>query len=113
MDCLFAGLALKRPSLSHGSPQYFTGTLGALMLSMGITLTPADFTRVLQQPLAVIWGFILCYVMMPLLGLGLGKAFALPMDLVAGIVLVGCINGDKHQICVHILLREMLHYRFS
>ena len=101
---LFAGLALKRPeSFAWFTTKYFTGTLGALMLSMGITLTPADFSRVLQQPLAVIWGFILCYVMMPLLGLGLGKAFALPMDLVAGIVLVGCINGGQaSNLCTYI-----------
>ncbi len=41
--------------------------------------------------------------MMPILGLGLGKAFALPMDLVAGIVLVGCINGGQaSNLCTYI-----------
>ncbi len=101
---LFAGLALKRPeSFAWFTTKYFTGTLGALMLSMGITLTPEDFKRVLQQPTAVIWGFILCYVMCPLLGLGLGKAFNLPMDLVAGLVLVGCINGGQaSNLCTYI-----------
>lgn len=101
---LFAGLALKRPeAFAWFTTKYFTGTLGALMLSMGITLTPEDFTRVLQQPLAVIWGFVLCYVMCPVLGLALGKAFALPVDLVAGIVLVGCINGGQaSNLCTYI-----------
>jgi bile acid:Na+ symporter, BASS family len=54
------------------------------MLSMGITLTPDDFIRVVQQPAAVIIGFILCYGLCPALGFGLGKAFNLPMDLIAG-----------------------------
>lgn len=101
---LFAGLALKRPeAFSWFTTKYFTGTLGALMLSMGITLTPEDFTRVFQQPLAVIWGFVLCYVMCPVLGLALGKAFALPMDLIAGIVLVGSINGGQaSNLCTYI-----------
>ena len=73
------------------------------MLSMGITLTPADFQRVLQQPVAVMWGVILCYVMCPLLGLGLGKAFNLPVDLVAGLVLVGSINGGQaSNLCTYI-----------
>lgn len=101
---LFAGLALKRPeSFAWFTTSYFTGTLGALMLSMGITLTPADFTRVAQQPGAVIVGFLLCYVMCPLLGLGLGRAFNLPTDLIAGLVLVGSINGGQaSNLCTYI-----------
>lgn len=73
------------------------------MLSMGITLTPDDFTRVSKQPGAVIVGFILCYVLCPALGLGLGHAFKLPLDLVAGLVLVGCINGGQaSNLCTYI-----------
>lgn len=101
---LFAGLALVRPSsFSWFTTKYFTATLGALMLSMGITLTLDDFARVAQQPGAVIWGFILCYVLCPLLGLGLGHAFKLPIDLVAGLVLVGSINGGQaSNLCTYI-----------
>jgi BASS family bile acid:Na+ symporter len=70
---------------------------------MGITLTPADCTRVVQQPGAVFWGFVLCYGLCPLLGLGLGQAFKLPMDLVAGLVLVGSINGGQaSNLCTYI-----------
>lgn len=100
----FASLALLKPeAFAWFTTKYFTATLGALMLSMGITLTPADFTRVLQQPGAVFWGFILCYGMCPLLGLGLGKAFNLPIDLIAGIVLVGSINGGQaSNLCTYI-----------
>lgn len=73
------------------------------MLSMGITLTPDDFVRVGKQPGAVIIGFFLCYVLCPLLGLGLGKAFGLPLDLVAGLVLVGSINGGQaSNLCTYI-----------
>lgn len=73
------------------------------MLSMGITLTPQDFVRVAQEPLAVIWGFLLCYVLCPALGIGLGKAFNLPLDLIAGLVLVGCINGGQaSNLCTYI-----------
>jgi len=101
---LFAGLALKRPeAFAWFTTKYFTATLGALMLSMGITLTVDDFKRVAQQPLAVIVGFILCYGLCPLLGVGLGQAFNLPTDLVAGLVLVGCINGGQaSSLCTDI-----------
>jgi len=101
---LFAGLALKRPeTFAWFTTKYFTATLGALMLSMGITLTPDDFKRVLQQPGAVIVGFLLCYVLCPALGIGLGKAFNLPTDLIAGLVLVGSINGGQaSNLCTYI-----------
>ncbi len=73
------------------------------MLSMGITLTVDDFKRVGQQPGPVIIGFLLCYILMPLLGLGLGKAYNLPLDLVAGLVLVGCVNGGQaSNLCTYI-----------
>lgn len=73
------------------------------MLSMGITLTPQDFVRVSQQPGCVLIGFVLCYVLCPALGLGLGKAFNLPIDLVAGLVLVGSINGGQaSNLCTYI-----------
>ena len=82
---------------------YFTGFLAALMLSMGITLTPDDFIRVTQQPGCVIIGFVLCYILCPALGLGLGKAFNLPIDLIAGLVLVGSINGGQaSNLCTYI-----------
>lgn len=36
-----------------------------------------------------------CYVMMPLLALGLGYAFKLSPEIIAGMVLVGSINGGQ------------------
>jgi bile acid:Na+ symporter, BASS family len=101
---LFAGLALVRPeSFAWFTTKYFTGTLGALMLSMGITLTPNDFTRVGKQPGAVLVGFALCYILCPALGFILGKAFNLPVDLIAGLVLVGSINGGQaSNLCTYI-----------
>jgi len=101
---LFAGLALTKPEkFAWFTTKYFTGTLGALMLSMGITLTPEDFSRVGKQPGVVILGFLLCYVLCPALGFGLGKAFNLPVDLIAGLVLVGSINGGQaSNLCTYI-----------
>ena len=70
---------------------------------MGITLTPADFAKVAARPNAVALQFALCYAMMPLLALGLGKAFALNPALLAGMVLVGSINGGQaSNLCTYI-----------
>ena len=56
---------------------------------------PAQTTQSAPHELHVFVQFSLCYVMMPLLALALGKAFKLNDALLAGTVLVGCINGGK------------------
>jgi BASS family bile acid:Na+ symporter len=101
---LFTGLALKSPSsFAWFTTEYFTAGLAALMLSMGITLTPNDFKKVAARPNATLMQFALCYGMMPMLALGLGKAFALEPALIAGMVLVGSINGGQaSNLCTYI-----------
>jgi len=101
---LFTAFALKSPaSFDWFTTDYFTGALAALMLSMGITLKPADFVRVGARPNAVLMQFTLCYAMMPVLALALGKAFALDPALIAGMVLVGSINGGQaSNLCTYI-----------
>jgi len=101
---LFTGIALKSPSsFAWFTTEYFTAGLAALMLSMGITLTPQDFLDVMKEPVAVLMQFSLCYAMMPALALVLGKAFGLPSSLLAGMVLVGSINGGQaSNLCTYI-----------
>ena len=101
---LFTAVAIKSPSsFDWFTTDYFTAALAALMLSMGITLTPSDFAKVASRPNAVLMQFSLCYAMMPLLALGLGKAFALDPAIIAGMVLVGSINGGQaSNLCTYI-----------
>ncbi|KAJ1417221.1 sodium bile acid symporter family-domain-containing protein [Ochromonadaceae sp. CCMP2298] len=101
---LFASLAFIKPELfTWFGTEYFTAALATLMLSMGITLKAEDFSRVVQEPSVVILGFLLCFVVCPLLGLGLGRFFGLPMDLTSGLVLVGCLNGGQSSnLCTYI-----------
>jgi BASS family bile acid:Na+ symporter len=101
---LFSAIALKSPSsFDWFTTEYFTGALAALMLSMGITLTPADFGKVLKRPNAVVVQFSLCYAVMPLLAYGLALAFGLDSALLAGMVLVGSINGGQaSNLCTYI-----------
>lgn len=101
---LFTGIALKSPSsFDWFTTDYFTGALAALMLSMGITLKPADFVKVASRPNAVFMQFSLCYAMMPILALALGKVFALDPAILAGVVLVGSINGGQaSNLCTYI-----------
>jgi len=97
-------VALKSPStFDFFTTEYFTAGLAALMLSMGITLTPQDFLDVASRPGAVIMQFLLCYAMMPVLALGLGKTFGMEPAILAGMVLVGSINGGQaSNLCTYI-----------
>ena len=71
-------VGLYRPAVMASIPtSAFTGLLGLLMLSMGITLTVDDFKRVLTKPGIMVLGFVGCYGLMPLLALGLSQAFGL------------------------------------
>lgn len=101
---LFTAVALKSPaSFDWFTTDYFTAALAALMLSMGITLTPNDFVKVASRPNAVLMQFSLCYAMMPILAFALGKAFALEPSIIAGMVLVGSINGGQaSNLCTYI-----------
>ena len=73
------------------------------MLSMGITLTPNDFVQVAKEPVPTFMQFMQCYAMMPALALFLGKLFGLEPALVAGMVLVGSINGGQaSNLCTYI-----------
>eukprot|EP00752_Nemacystus_decipiens_P002489 g2340.t1 len=102
--CVFSGVALKDPSVfAWFTTEYFTGGLAVLMLSMGITLSPADFVNVLKRPNAVVVGFAFCYIMMPGLAYALGIGAGLSPALLAGLVLVGCINGGQaSNLCTFI-----------
>lgn len=101
---IFSVFALKSPSsFAWFTTEYFTAGLAALMLSMGITLTPKDFVDVMKEPVAVGMQFSLCYAMMPFLAYGLAKVFGLDAALVAGMVLVGSINGGQaSNLCTYI-----------
>merc|ERR1711937_1117555 len=90
-------------SFAWFTTEYFTAALAALMLSMGITLTPQDFLDVMKEPVSVAMQFSLCYAMMPALALALGKLFNLDSAMLAGMVLVGCINGGQaSNLCTYI-----------
>jgi len=81
----------------------FVLAVAVLMLSMGITLTPQDFLDVASEPTSVLMQFSLCYGMMPVLALGLAKAFGVNPALLAGMVLVGSINGGQaSNLCTYI-----------
>lgn len=88
--------ALKHPaSFTWVKSEYFTGLLGLLMFSVGITTTIDDFRECLKRPGAVAINFISCYGIMPLLAFILAKLIGAEGAILAGLVLVGSINGGQ------------------
>lgn len=82
-----------KPSLFKWFTPFVTPALAATMLSMGMTLTIADFKRVAQMPQWVLLGFVAQFSIMPLAAALFAKVFALSPDLASGLILVGCAPG--------------------
>ncbi|CAK9056028.1 unnamed protein product [Durusdinium trenchii] len=88
--------ALNQPAtFTWVKSKYFTTLLGLLMFSVGITTTISDFKECLKRPGAVAINFISCYAITPLLAYLLAKAIGADGPILAGLVLVGSINGGQ------------------
>ncbi|MEM7144828.1 MAG: bile acid:sodium symporter family protein [Verrucomicrobiota bacterium] len=79
--------------------------LGVIMLGMGVTLRVEDFLRVLKLPGSIGLGVACQFVIMPLCGFMLAKAFALPAELAAGLILVSCCPGGTASNVIAYLAR--------
>jgi len=83
------------PSFTWVKASYFTYLLGLLMFSVGITTTIDDFKECLKRPGAVAINFLSCYGIMPILAYVLAKAIKADGAILAGMVLVGSVNGGQ------------------
>lgn len=101
---LSAALALTKPAFfNFMTTPMITFCLALLMFSMGITLTIDDFLRVFKKPDVIGLGFLYCYVAMPALAFVIGNAIGLSGPLLAGLILVGSINGGQaSNLCAYI-----------
>jgi bile acid:Na+ symporter, BASS family len=95
-----AGLALWMPETATWfQPDWIPYFLGLIMLSMGLTLSFEDFSRVIKLPKSILLGVGLQYTLMPGLGYALALTFNLPIDFVIGLVLVAsCPGGTASNV---------------
>jgi BASS family bile acid:Na+ symporter len=101
-----AGLALWKPETATWfQPHWIPYFLCLIMLSMGLTLSFKDFSRVLKMPKFVLLGVALQYTIMPGLGYALALTFNLPIDFVIGVVLVACCPGGTASNVVCFIAR--------
>ena len=102
---VFALAILGSAAVSFAFPSYFrewggvkltdlvVPAIQVIMFGMGTTLSLADFIRIAKKPWAVGVGVFLQFLVMPLVGFTLAKAFGFTGELAAGCVLVGCVAG--------------------
>jgi len=107
---LAAGIGMTHPILVQrlfGSLRSVSRSLSILMLAMGMTATPSEVRAALtdrSSQSVVFWNVVCCFILMPLLALGLssgpmmrclGLGAQVGPDLVAGTVLLGCVGGGQ------------------
>ncbi|PKU78474.1 probable sodium/metabolite cotransporter BASS3, chloroplastic [Dendrobium catenatum] len=88
--------SLVNPStFSWVSKEYYAPALGGIMLSIGIKLSIDDFSLAFQRPLPLSVGYAAQYVLKPLLGLLIARAFKVPSMFYAGFILTSCVAGAQ------------------
>ena len=61
-----------------------------IMFGMGTSMSFKDFVGVVKMPKGVLIGLVLQFTVMPFIGFGLAYVSALPPEIAAGVILVGC-----------------------
>lgn len=80
-----------------------TPLLAFIMFTMGVSLAPADFGRILRRPAPVLAGVGLHYLVMPLAAWAIARCLALPPDVGTGLVLVGCVaSGTASNVMIYL-----------
>ncbi len=93
--------AYLNPAVFAPLKPYISEMLMLVMLSMGMTLKIADFTRVLKRPAPIVAGIGLHYLIMPLAAWLIARLLNMSPELQAGMALVGCVaSGTASNVMV-------------
>ncbi|CAL4969388.1 unnamed protein product [Urochloa decumbens] len=88
--------ALGNPAtFSWVSKDYYAPALGGIMLSIGIKLSIDDFALAFKRHVPLSIGYAAQYVLKPLLGVMIAKAFRMQSAFFAGFVLTCCVSGAQ------------------
>ncbi|MFY0644250.1 MAG: bile acid:sodium symporter family protein [Bacteroidia bacterium] len=83
-------------------------SLVIIMLGMGLSLTLADFKRVLLYPKAILIGIINQIVLLPLIGFGLVSVLDVPPEIAIGImILAACPGGPTSNLISHLAKADL------
>lgn len=89
--------------MDAGSKIFLIVSLFVIMTGMGLSLTIADFIRVLKYPKAVFLGFLNQIVLLPLIAYGLIQLFDVSNDIAMGVmILSACPGGPTSNLVTHL-----------
>tara|TARA_B110000259_G_C13921369_1_gene364953 strand:- start:13 stop:891 length:879 start_codon:yes stop_codon:yes gene_type:complete len=78
-------------------------SLAIIMLGMGMTLIPADFTRIIKYPKAILIGLTNQLIFLPIIGFSLAIAFNLnPVMAVGLMILASCPGGPTSNLVTQV-----------
>lgn len=78
-------------------------SLGIIMLGMGMTLVPADFTRIIKYPKSVLLGLTNQLIILPIIGFTLAIVFNLDLVLAIGIMIIAsCPGGPTSNLVTQV-----------
>jgi BASS family bile acid:Na+ symporter len=100
---LISALAFFQPASLVGLLPYIAWLLMLVMFGMGVTLSIADFRRVLTRPAPVLAGLVLHYLVMPAAAWIVAKVLHMPPELTTGMILVGSVaSGTASTVMVYL-----------
>ncbi len=77
--------------------------LAIIMLGMGMTLIPADFTRIIKFPKAILIGLTNQFIFLPIIGFSLAIAFNLSPEMAVGVmILTTCPSNPTSNLITQI-----------
>lgn len=96
---LLSALAYRQPAMFISMKPAIIPLLAIIMFSMGLSLTLADFRRVLAMPGLIVSGLLMQYSIMPLAALLISRLLALDPALSIGLILLGsCPGGTASNV---------------
>lgn len=98
-------IAINYPWLLAGYGKAIVPMLGVVMFTMGMTLKPADFKCIFEEPALIVIGVCLQYILMPLIAWSLSLLLDLPVLLATGLILVGACPGGTASNVICFLAR--------
>ena len=90
---LLSVAAFLQPALFVGLKSQIVPLLTIIMLAMGLTLSPADFKKVLKNTKAIGVGVLLQFMVMPIAAFIIALSFGFDTQLTVGMLLVGSVAG--------------------
>ncbi|WP_342305460.1 bile acid:sodium symporter family protein [Methanolobus sp. ZRKC5] len=100
---IFSIIAFAYPSVFSPYKNAITPLLGIVMFGMGITLSANDFLLVLKRPRVIALGTAMQYILMPLIAFIISYLLNLPIEIMAGMVLLGsCPGGTASNVICYL-----------